>query len=146
MPTASRIIGAIFFAALSWYVSELFKPQMPPGTNFGRFSEYNAAIGLICGWVFMGLRYGNNTSSAVGAGLSAMFATLFWVMLLNSITQMIKLSIRKRYDDPVEAIVGVFEMALKFGKMLLTTEIIATMLITGIVAGLVAGWGSRRWG
>jgi hypothetical protein len=145
MPTASRLFGAIFYAALTWYVSELFKPLMPEGTNFGRFSEYNALIGLVCGWVYMGLRYGNKTSSAIGSGLTTMFTTLFWVLLLNAIREMIRLSLRKQYDGPVDAVVGVFQLMIKFGQMLLTPEIIITLLLAGAVGGIISGWASRRW-
>ena len=145
MPTASRFIGAIFFAAIAFYVSELFKLQMPEGRNFGNFSFYNAAIGLICGWVFLRLPRGLRMSSSIGHGLSAMAAVLFWVVLINCISEMLRLSLRKQYDGPLEAILGVFKLALEYGQLLGTTEIISVMLIGGVVGGIICGWAAHKW-
>jgi len=145
MPTASRMIGAVLFAALAFIVSEMFKPLMPEGTDMGRFSEYNAVIGFVCGWVFMSLRYGAKGSSAIGSGLTGMFATLFWVMILNNTAEMLRLSVRKQYDGPVEAIVGVFQLMIKYGAMMATPEIIITLLLSGVVIGMICGWAARNW-
>jgi len=145
MPTASRFIGAIFFAAIAFYISELFKPQLPEGKNFGKFSLYNAAIGLICGWVLLRLPRGLSITSSIGLGLSTMAAVLFWVMLINGISEMLRLSLRKYYDGPAEAIIGVFQLCLKYGQLLLTTEIISVVLIGGVVAGVICGWAANKW-
>jgi len=145
MPSAGRFVGAVLFGFIAWYVSELFKPLMPEGTSFGRFSEYNAVIGIVLGWVMLGLRSHPNRNASIGAGLTTSAAVLFWGLLLNSIVQMLKLTLRDRYDGPVEAVIGVFQLVIEYGMLMATPEIIGILVIGGIVIGMLSGWAQRRW-
>lgn len=145
MPSAGRFVGAILFGLIAWSVSELVKPLMPEGTSFGKFSEYNAVIGIVMGWVMLGLRSHPNRNASIGAGLTTAVAVLFWGLLIHSIIEMLKLSMRNRYDGPVEAVVGVFQLVIKYAIMMATPEIIGTLLIGGLFTGMLSGWAERRW-
>lgn len=145
MPSAGRFIGTIFFGFIVWYVSELFKPAMPEGTNFGNFSEYNAAIGVVLGWSMLGLRAHGSRNSSISAGLTTSVAVLFWGLFIHSVIEMVKLSLRKTYDGPLEALVGVFQLMIEYALMLATPEIIITLVVGGIVTGMISGWAERRW-
>lgn len=145
MPSAGRFVGAILFGMIAWFISELFKPLMPEGTGFGRFSEYNAVIGIVLGWSMLGLRSHANRNSSIGAGITTAVAVLFWGLLLHCIAEMLKLSMRNRYDGPVEAVVGVFQLMIEYAIMLATPEILAVSLIGGLITGMFSGWAERRW-
>jgi len=145
MPTTGRLVAAVLFAALSWYVSELTKPLFPEGSDQGKMSEVNAAIGFFVGWLVAGSRARGPWSSAVGYGLTAAVAAFFWCLFLQSFAEMIVKSLRKQYDGPVEAVVSVFEIMLEFGTLVATPQIIATILIGGIVAGLITESAARKY-
>lgn len=145
MPTAGRFVGAIFFGFIAWYVSELFKPLMPEGTAFGNFSGYNAVIGIVVGWVMLGLRAHPDNKASIGAGLTTSFLVLFWGLLIHAMVEMLKLSLRKRYDGAGEAVIAVFKMMVKYAVMMATPEILIVLFGGGLVAGIVSGWAQRRW-
>ena len=145
MPTAGRIIGAVLFAGLVWFASELFKPLMPEGTDFGRFSEFNALFGIILGWLMMGPRSHPTASASITSGITATVAIIFWLLMAQSIIQMLKLSLRKHYDGPVEAVVGVFQLMIKYGTIMATPEILGTLFIGGILISVVSGRAERRF-
>lgn len=145
MPSAGRFVGVIIFGFIAWYVSELFKPLMPEGTSFGRFSEYNAVIGMVLGWVMLGLRSHPDRKASMAAGVTTSISVWFWGVLIHSGIEMIKLSMRKRYDGPVEALVGMVQLMIKYAMMMATPEIIGVLLVGGLLGGMFSGWAERRW-
>lgn len=145
MPTAARMAGAVVFGILAWFVSELVKPLMEEGTSFGLFSQYNAIIGILCGWVIMGPRASGGNKEAIGGGLTTSIALMFWGLVIYSIVEMITLSMRMHYDGPVEAVVGIFQLAIEYGVMIATPEVIGTMIVGGMLGGMLCGWVARRW-
>jgi len=145
MPTAARMAGAVVFGILAWFISEMVKPLMPDGTDFGRFSEYNIMIGILSGWIVMGTRSNEGSRAAVGGGLTTAIAMMFWGLLIYSVVEMIKLSFRKHYPGPVEAVVGVFELGFEYGTMIATPSIIGTLLVCGAIGGAFCSWVAQRW-
>lgn len=145
MPTAIRLAGLAVFGLFAWFISELMKPVMPPGTNFGAFSLYNGVIGMICGWIIMGPRHGLKVSSAVGIGLTAAAVTVFSCLFFYSVAEMVKQSFRHVYGGPAEAVIGVFQLMIKFGLQALTPGIITAIIVAGVVGGAICGAVSRRW-
>ena len=145
MPTTGRFVGAVLFGLIAWYVSQLFKPLMPEGKNFGNFSEYNALIGIVLGWGMLGHRSHPDRRASIGAGLTTAIAVTFWALLIHAGIEMITLSLRKRYDGAGDALIGVLKLMGKYGEMMLTPEILITLLLGGVIAGALSGWAERRW-
>ncbi len=144
MPTFARMTGAILLAGLAWYVSELIKPLFPFERDVGRFSEVNAAFGLLVGWKFLGARATGTIHGAIGNGLTAGVAVLVVALFFQSVGEMIRNSFEKRYDSAPEAVVAVFELMIEYGTMLSTVEVWGTLLIGGVVAGFITEAVSRR--
>lgn len=145
MPTAAKLVAAILLAGLAWYGSEMFRPLMPPDTNFGWFNEVNVILGVLCGWFVLGKRSGYGYSEAIGAGLTGLAALLFWAMFLQCLNEMLKRALDKRYDGPVEALVSMFDIALDFGMPLLNGPLIGFLVVGSILIGVIAEWASHRW-
>jgi len=144
MPTFARLVAGVLFAALAWWTSELIIPLMPNERPMGLFSYINAAIGLVVGWRVLGSRAGNGYNSAIGIGLTATAALVFWGLLLNSTIVMVELSLRKSYRGAVEAVVGVVDLMTLHAKIMLDPTVIGTLVIGGLVAGLVTEWSSTK--
>ena len=145
MPTAAKMAAAFCLAAVAWHASELIRPLMPDGTDFGYFNYVNVGLGLLCGWFVIGTRVGRTYTESFSAGLTGMAALVFWGLFLQSFNEMLKLALQNRYTGPVEGLIAIFEIGIDFGSHLLDAKLIATLVIGGIVAGVVAEWASRRW-
>jgi len=145
MPTAAKLAAAVLFAALAWFASELIKPLFPEGSDVGRFSEINAVIGAIAGWRVAGPRARTTLQGAVSYGLTTTIVMTVSALFLHSFAVMIRQSLRKLYDGPVEAVAGVFEIMFHNFMMIATPEVLGTILVGGMVAGLVTEWFGRNF-
>lgn len=137
MPTFARLVAAVLMAALAWYVSELIKPLFPEERDVGLFSEVNAGFGLLVGWKFLGGRATGTIHGAIGNGLTAGVALCVTALFFQCVGEMVRKSYDKQYDSAPEAVVGVFELMIEYGKMLSTIEVWGTLIIGGIVAGFI---------
>lgn len=145
MPTMGRLIGAILFGALAWYTTTLIVPLFPEATNLGYFQEANTVFGLIAGWKIAGPRTGTGYGAALSYGLTALVALVFMALFFNSFVVMIERSLRKRYDGPGEAVTDVFALFIEHATMIMTPEIIGTLLIGGVVCGVITEFFGRRF-
>lgn len=144
MPTMAKAAAAVCLAGVAWATSHAVFPLMPERTEMGRFAEINAAIGLACGWVVLGRRAGQGYAAALGFGLTAGVALVFWGLLAHSTAIMIERSLALRYDGPVEAITAVFGMMADFGRLLLAPQVLGILLGGVFLSGLVTEWVARR--
>ena len=145
MPTAAKIVAAVCLAAVAWHASNVFRPLMPEGTDFGSFNNVNLILGLICGWVVIGTRVGRGYMESFSAGLTGVAALVFWALALQSLNEMLKLALQRRYEGPVEGIVAIFQIAVDFGTTMLDFHLITVLVLGGLATGFLAEWASRRW-
>jgi hypothetical protein len=142
--TMPKLVAAVLFAILAWYVSNLIEPLFPEGYDPGRFSEGNFVIGLGVGWVVAGSRAGRGWSSGISAGLTAAFALVFWGLLLNCTYEMLRLSLRRQYDGPVEAVVGVFELMMENLLLMINPTVLGALFGGAAIIGLIVEYTSRK--
>jgi small-conductance mechanosensitive channel len=145
MPSAIRLAGFVVFAAMGWVVSEMIIPLMPEGTNPGGFSIYNAILGAILGWVMMKPSVARSPSGPMGAGITTAVAIVFWGLFFHALAEMIKQSMRMRYDGPVEAVVNIFQIMMDYGVMIAAPAVIITTLVFGALGGIFCGAVAKRW-
>ena len=143
MPTAAKLVSFLMFAALAWFVSELVKPLMPDGTQFGLFSEINAVLAGIMGWRIVGPRAPDSFRAGLSAGLTCAVILFITSALFHSFTLMLVRSTEARYKGPVQAVKSVFQMATEFAQPALTTEVLVPLIVGGLIAGLSASAVSR---
>ncbi|RBI74719.1 tellurium resistance protein [Roseovarius sp. TE539] len=147
MPTAGRLLAAVCFGGLAWVASEMFRPLMQEGTDFGWFNYVNLTIGVVCGWFIVGRRLrGGGLTDAISIGLTGLGAMLFWALLLHSLYEMLSRSLERRYKDPFEALQGMFEIALGYMQVMLNAPLIALLVGGAIASGLISNGAMRRWG
>ncbi len=145
MPTAAKLCAALAFAVVAFFSAEIVKPHMPDGINFGYFSPVCAAIGAFCGWFIMGRMTGQGYLRSMTFGLQTMIAVVFWCLMAFSVREMILRSTNLRYDGPMEALLGALQLFLEYGQMMLQADVILTVLLGGILAGMFTEWGGRNW-
>lgn len=145
MPTAAKLFAAVAFGVLGFIAAEVFKEGFEANEAFGAFSLIVAVLGVLVGWMVMGGLAGRGYGASVGFGLRTSVTLGFWALLGFSIYQMVLLSLKKRYDGPMEAVVGIFNLMLENGQAMLTPELLGTLAIGGAVGGCIAEWAARRW-
>ncbi len=144
MPTAGKLFSALGLAALAWYATVIVKAIWPVEMDFGHFSLFSAVLALLVGWWVIGTRLGRGYMQGISAGLTGLFALLFWAFLLLSVYEMIERSLDMRYKGPVEAIADVFQIALEYARNVYYWPLIGLLVLGAAVVGLVAEAVTRR--
>ena len=147
MPTASKLVCAVLYAALAWVVSGMVMEAIEAETqrqNFGSFQFVNAVIGILVGWVVIGKRLGTDYVTAMGIGFTGMMALVFWSLFAHSFSEMLRLSLARRFDGPIEAIMSIFTLGIEYGGYLANAPTLGVLLIGGMAAGVIAEFVDRR--
>jgi hypothetical protein len=145
MPTAAKLLAALAFALVAFLAAEAFKPLMPEETVFGWFSQICAVFGALCGWMVMGSRAGRGWTTAMGVGLTTSAAVAVVSVFAFSGREMVFRSMNRRYDGPMEAVVGTFDIALDYGWRMADAQVLGILAGGGILAGLITEFAARRW-
>lgn len=145
MPTAGKLIGAILFAALAFYVSEQVKLGIPEGVALTLLSPINALLGLAMGWRIMGERAGEGFVPATGYGLTTVFAITFWSLLIWSGYEMLRRAVRGRYDGPMDAMLGMGDLMLEYATLIVTPPVVGSAVIGSFICAMVTEYFSHRW-
>ena len=147
MPTAAKLFSAITFAFVAYLAAHLYAEGMPDGRPVGWLREISALIGLICGWWIMGsfASRPNGRIEAMATGVRTSFTIVVLVLITFAIVEMLGQSMSGRYDGPMEAVLSVFELALRMGQRMVTPEIISVLLLGGLFGGAVGHWAGRNW-
>ena len=145
MPTGGKLVGAIVFAMLAYFLSDLVKPLLPENKSAGLLSEINALIGLVMGWKIMGKGAGVSYRQTFGYGLTTMAATVFWCLVCWAGYEMLRQAIRKYYDGPMEALKDMTQIFLEYGRMIAVQDVIWPAVIGALFLAWVTDFFARRW-
>ena len=145
MPTGGKLIGALTFAFLAYFITDLVKPLLPEGTRVGLFSQVNAFLGLLMGWTIMGKGAGGSYRKSFGYGLTTLAATAFWCMLFWAAYDMLQKSLDLRYDGPVEALQEMARTFIDYATLSSEQTIVIAAVIGALFMGWVTEFFARRW-
>ena len=145
MPTAARMVAAVLLAALAWVTSDLIRPLLPEGTNFGIFNQVNATIGFFVGWVFIGPRAGRGFAAGISNGFTSVVILTASALFVQGAYEMTVLSMRHRYGGFVEAIAAIFAIGTEYGATMMVPNVLLTLFFGGCLVGLLTELASRRW-
>lgn len=149
MPTGARLISAIFFGFLTYIATHIvhaaFEADVGYDLDFGRFKEITAVIGLLTGWIVQGNRAGEGRNFAIQGGILTSFLIVFWSLTLWSLVEMIQESMKMKYRGATQALVDTFRIALDYAATFGNLTFIATMVIGGILGGMLAEWAASRY-
>ncbi|NSX55416.1 TrgA family protein [Parasulfitobacter algicola] len=145
MPTAAKLTAAIAFGGLAMLTANLVIEAMPTEQNMGYFIPINILIGAGAGWMVAGSRAPGGYVASFSYGITA--AVIFAVVSLFTFSSYIMIiqSLRRRYDNGMEAVVGVFELMAEHFIIMANYEILGTLLIGGMLAGMLTEWVGQRF-
>lgn len=145
MPTAGRLAGAVVFFLFGWYIGGIAGPFFPEERPPGYLVPLCAFVGLVVGWRVCGSRAGKGAAGAVSNGLTTTAAFSFCVLGALSFGAMMQNALRNRYDGPMDAIVGMFELMLEQGLAFLDIPFLATIIGGGIICAMIAEFFGKRF-
>lgn len=145
MPSAPRLVAALCLLVVAFIVSSMIINNGEEGKDYGWFTYVNMLIGVVCGWKIMGKRAGRGWTSAVNNGIAGVVSMVFWGLFVQGCYEMFRLAMRHRYDGPFEALIAIFQISVEYSKQLVASEILWTLVIGALVAGLATEEASRRW-
>ncbi|MEP2530434.1 TrgA family protein [Shimia sp.] len=145
MPTANNLVAAFCLAIIGAVVSELIKPQMPEGYDFGHFTLISAALGLAVGWKIMGPRAGKGLPMSVNNGVTGVLTLMIVGLLFFGAAEMLHRAMMRFYDEPIEAIQQIVAIAMEYSVYFLDVSVIVTLVVGAIVSGICTEIAYRRW-
>lgn len=146
MPTAAKLFAMFGFAAMAFFATEIYKPLLPEGTQMDMFTPINMAVAGLAGWMVMGRLAGRGYVTAASSGVRTSAVALFYVLFIWSGVEMLRNSVRMRYDGPVEALQAMVALAIDYARLGLTDpQVPIALLCGGILAAVLSEWASRRW-
>lgn len=145
MPTMARLVAALLLAALGWFTADLVKPLLPEARPVGLFSPISAVVGFGVGWIFTGRKLHGGAGSAGAIGLSSVVLLVFWVTFIFAGYDMLQRALRKTYKGPMEALVDVFSLMFEHAMLAARVEVIAVLVLGGLITGTVVKWVAARW-
>ena len=137
MPSSTKVASSLCLCALAYILSELVKPTFIEDYNFGYFTYVSMLVGVIVGWTSMGERVGFGLVPAINNGIMGTFSMVASVIFIQSANEMIRLSMRGRYDTLFDALLGIVPIGIDFVVQVSSTALWGTALIGGILAGLI---------
>ncbi len=144
MPTAARMTAAILFGLLALAFAVEAGPYFPEAKEPQYWLYLNGAAGAVVGWMLCGTKAGNGYRPGLANGITTIVATLFAVFFIMSFVDMIKKSLRRSYDGPVEAVVNVFEIMLEWVPTFLVQDLGVLIFGGAIMAGLITEFVGKR--
>lgn len=145
MPTASKFFSALLFAALAWFIADLYKPQLPEGTQTGLLSPVSALFGLVLGWRLMGRNAGRGLVPAVGYAITTSVAIMVWSLVFWAAYRMTIRSVRMFYDGPGTALKDFFALVAEYGLLLGKPDIAISVIVGSIFIGWLVEEVARRF-
>ncbi|MDJ1007440.1 MAG: TrgA family protein [Paracoccaceae bacterium] len=145
MPTAGKLLGAATFGILIWLVSGLIPPLLPEGTPTPLLQPVNAAVGFVLGWTMVGRNAGDGIVATIGHASTTTVAVVFWCLVIWSGDEMLDRATRLLYDGPIEALQDMAVLALEYGRLVATPQIIGAMLLGTLICAVMTESAASRW-
>ncbi|CTQ50823.1 TrgA family protein [Jannaschia donghaensis] len=152
MPTPAKLVAAILFAALCWFVGEaIVRYTLEEGVRVGLFREVLAAGGLIVGWRTIGsaatgpVGRGNSIPNVITSGFAAAFVFLVLGLLFHSFGVMIAESLEGKYNAIGRAASAWMGFLVEDAMTVWHPVILGLLFVGGAVIGLIAGVVGRRY-
>jgi hypothetical protein len=145
MPTGAKLMAAVCFAVVGFVLANYYAMTMPDASSVGPIREGAAVVGAFIGWSVMGSSTGKGYVEAAGAGVKTAVILVVVALFLLALREMLENSMKMRYDTALDAILDVFQTMAIRARGLLSLGVFATVLVGGIVGGLLTENAGRRW-
>ncbi len=145
MPTGAKLMAAASFAVVGWVLASFYSVNMPDATAAGPIREGAAVVGAITGWKVMGPSVGKGYLEAAGAGIKTSVVLVVAALFFLALGEMLENSVNMRYEGALEAFLDIFQTMARRSDALLSLGVFGTLLLGGVLGGLLTENAGRRW-
>jgi hypothetical protein len=147
IPTMAKLFAALSLAGTGFFTTNEIIPYLPPGVEgAGVLPLVAASFGLLMGWRVVGLHPGRPWMVALGDGLRGALYMMLWSYAFLGAAQMLKLAMRMRYDDVVEAMVDIIGQGAAIAQATSGLNVLMVLVVGAAFAGLASEWAFRKYG
>ena len=144
MPTASRLTGALLFAAAGFGIYMFSVDGFQDGQVPGFYLPLCIIAGLWAGWYVCG-KSARGFRSGIGQGLTAIIGQAFVIVFVSGCVIMFKRAMRGRLEGPMEAVIDVFSETYALAVDMATPQLGLVIIACGAVAGAITGIIGKRF-
>ena len=141
MPTAAKLVAAIYFAALGFMASSVIFNYFAEGAKPGKFPYICIFFGLIIGYRFAGRRATGSYRAGFGNGLTTVFLISLWCLMTFGGAEMYDKATHLRYDGVMDGLKDWVLIMVDYVKKYILHVDVGALLIVG---GLFGGWLTER--
>ena len=145
MPTAAKLFAAFAFTVVGFFAANVAIPHLPPGTVLGAFVPISALVGLVGGWRVLGPEAGHGWYLGAVSGIKTSALVVLGALFIFSTERMLTNAFRRAYDGPMDAVIGIFAVAIEYGTVLLKPDVLAVLIVGGVLSGVLSDWAARNW-
>lgn len=145
MPTAPKLVAALWYALVAWFAAQLVTQYLPEGSQVGQFALISAAFGFLVGWTFSGARAGDTMRAALGYGITSAAILALYCVFYFSFEEMLHRAVKKRYDGPMHAVVSHFDLMRENALFLIKPDVFLTLIVGGLFGGWLTEKVGRKW-
>ena len=146
MPTFAKLIGAVVFAAVGWWAAATYNQHLPDNVSLPRLPLAMLGLGVVLGWYSMGAAAGKGYRESMAYGLRTSFLIGFCAMFGVALLLMLRKSTNQMYrGDPLMAVLDVPDLMYQYGKYMFTTDVMVSLLVGGLLGGVIVDYVARRW-
>jgi len=145
MPTAARLTAALVLVLAGLSAVYFVLPLLPESQPRDMLYPVTLGLALLSGWLFIGPRAGQGVIAAAFNGLTGGFIWTFCTLFAFGIARMWRLAFKKQYDDPFEAVLAAFEETVLYGQYVLELNVLLSVIIGSLLAGILAELADKRF-
>lgn len=146
MPTAAKLVASIFLAISGAIVIMVAVNVYPDIARRGNSMLAAAVVlGLFNGWLGLGKKVAIDEAPAIFIGLKSGVAYFLWVLFFFGLEGMIAGIVQHAYYQPMQALLQIPARMLQYGRMAMDIQILGTMLVLAVIAGIIVKGADKRW-
>lgn len=145
MPTAAKLVAALCFALLGLVTVAVLRGTLTGAQDENMLFVVAAVAGAVCGWMVSGSAKRAGYIEAASTGVRTAMVSVIAALGALSLNAMWQTAMAGRYRGPMDAVLDIVNEFIDFGALLLTGPVIGTLLIGGLLAGMVTENAGRRW-
>lgn len=145
MPTAAKLVAGLAFAltaAVAAYVFIGQHTELPIGL---KFILGNAVVGFFAGWYSLGRNPGHSNAAGAMSGLRTLVLLLIGSGMVFGGRFVLKNLGQFRSRDPIEIPLLWVQTTFEYVVLAMTPSVGLTLLIGGLLSGIVTYQASQKW-
>jgi len=145
MPTAAKLVAALFLASTAAITTYVYDDITPTFRAQSAFYAANAIFGLIIGWRVLGRDPGLGGPKSIFTGLRATITLVVCTIVAYAIWYVID-RLRYFYIKEIWGVLDSFvDAVINYSEIFLNPTLIITLAICGAISGIAAGLANRFW-